>query len=85
MALLAQTSDSPGAGLIIAGIIFAVIALALAAFVVAALVSIVRSPSYTPALKALWVLGIIAVPLIGAVLWFAIGRKGPGRDYSLGA
>lgn len=42
---------------------------------IAALVSIIRSANYTRGGKALWALGVYAAPLLGALLWFIVGRK----------
>jgi hypothetical protein len=53
------------------------LALALAAVVlfVAALVSIVRSDNYAAGGKALWALAVLAFPMLGAIFWFAWGRR----------
>ncbi len=52
------------------------IALAVLALVVAAVVSILRSDAYTSAGKCLWVLMIIALPVLGSLGWFFWGRHG---------
>jgi len=47
-------------------------------FVLAA-VSIARNRASTGLEKAVWVLVILAFPLLGPILWFVIGRRG-GRE-----
>lgn len=49
------------------------------------LVSIVRSPNWSPGLKALWALAALPSGLIGMICWFVWGRNdgnsGPARAY----
>lgn len=52
--------------------LFTVVALVL---FIAALVSVLNSANYTNGLKALWALGLLAFPIIGPILWFAVGRS----------
>ncbi|BDI24075.1 PLDc N-terminal domain-containing protein [Herbiconiux sp. L3-i23] len=53
--------------------------LALAAVWVLAFVSIARADGISGAERAIWVLVVLIVPVVGAVLWFAIGRPRLGR------
>lgn len=39
------------------------------------LVSIVRSPNWTPGLKALWALAALPSGLVGIICWFVWGRN----------
>lgn len=48
--------------------------LAYIALAIAAIVSIINSRSYTSGLKALWVLAVLAFPLVGSLVWFFVGR-----------
>jgi hypothetical protein len=48
--------------------------LAAVALIVLALHDILRKPAGTPH-KLLWILVIVFIPLAGAVLYFALGRK----------
>lgn len=48
--------------------------LALLLFVVA-LIDIARSHHLTGAAQAVWVLVVLAFPVIGPLLWFVIGRR----------
>lgn len=43
---------------------------------VVALVSILRNRPASPTETTLWILVVLIAPLLGAVLWFAIGRRG---------
>lgn len=50
------------------------------ALVVTALYSISHSPGPRLPLKLLWALAVVALPVLGAVLWFALGkRRQPSR------
>lgn len=42
---------------------------------VAALISVGRNRRHTSTAKGVWVLIIIAVPVLGPILWFLIGRN----------
>lgn len=44
---------------------------------VAASLSLLRSPAQDPVLRLLWLLVILAFPVAGAGLWFALGRRAP--------
>ncbi|WP_438352943.1 PLDc N-terminal domain-containing protein [Microbacterium sp. CJ88] len=46
-------------------------------FVLAA-VSIARNRATTGTAKAVWVLVILLFPLVGAILWFLVGRRSGG-------
>lgn len=48
---------------------------AIAAFVVVALVQIVRRPFVAPLLRLLWVVVVIAFPVLGTIAWFAFGDR----------
>ncbi len=43
---------------------------------IAALVSVWRSPVHSRKAKGLWTGIVVAVPLLGAIGWFALGREG---------
>ena len=45
-----------------------------AALFICALISIARSKNYTPAGRALWLLVVFALPALGPMLWFLMGR-----------
>lgn len=50
------------------------------ALVITALYSISNSPGTRTPLKLLWALIVVAVPVLGAVLWFTVGkRRQPSR------
>ncbi|MFE7631607.1 PLDc N-terminal domain-containing protein [Kocuria sp. NPDC057446] len=44
---------------------------------VGASVSLLRGPAQDPVLRLLWLLVILAFPVAGAGLWFALGRRAP--------
>jgi len=50
------------------------------AVVIIALVQIVRSPALDNSSRPLWVLVVLAAPLIGAIVWFTSGPKPPLRS-----
>lgn len=59
-------------------VVFVLLALAVLAILVlfiAALVSTVRSPHLSPAAKTLWALIILMFPVLGSIVWFALGRN----------
>ncbi|MBY4382148.1 PLDc_N domain-containing protein [Rhodococcus fascians] len=72
-ALLASEATDRGIALGVT-ITLLVVAAAVALLWIAAVVSIVRSPRYAAAGKTLWILVIIAVPILGALGWFIWGR-----------
>ncbi len=43
----------------------------------AAVLSLLRTPGQDPVLRLLWLLVILAFPVAGAALWFALGRRAP--------
>lgn len=47
------------------------------ALMVAASASLLRTPAQDPVLRLLWLLVILAFPVAGAGLWFALGRRAP--------
>ncbi|MCJ8505120.1 PLDc N-terminal domain-containing protein [Kocuria flava] len=44
---------------------------------VAAAASLLRTPGQDPVLRLLWLLVVLAFPVVGAALWFALGRRAP--------
>ncbi|MFE7630948.1 PLD nuclease N-terminal domain-containing protein [Kocuria sp. NPDC057446] len=52
---------------------------ALIALVVVAIISLSRDRHYTAVQRLLWLPAILAVPVLGAVLWSAVGRRVPVR------
>ncbi|MGC0249441.1 PLD nuclease N-terminal domain-containing protein [Pseudactinotalea sp. Z1748] len=56
------------------GLVVVVFGLAWLALIVAALMSIAQSRNYTSGLKALWMLAVFALPFLGTLAWFLIGR-----------
>lgn len=63
------------AGVMVGGVLVLLVALAALVLVIAAIVSIVQSPRYPTGIKALWVLAVLAFPLIGSLAWFIFGRN----------
>ncbi|ROR73396.1 PLDc N-terminal domain-containing protein [Bogoriella caseilytica] len=59
-------------------LIGAAIGLSLIVLFFAAVVSIMNSRSYTAGLKALWILGVLAFPLLGPLVWFFVGKNSHG-------
>lgn len=55
-------------------VLFFVGAAAIALFF-AALISIARAPEIDGTQRALWILIVIVAPFLGAIVWFAIGRR----------
>ncbi len=78
-ALVTATESTDTDQWLLFGALVVVIALGLAivVLVVSAVISIVVSGYYTAAGKCLWILMIIALPLLGALGWFIWGRRGP--------
>ena len=48
---------------------------ALIALVVIAIISLSRDRHYTPAQRLLWLLVILAAPVLGPILWLGVGRR----------
>jgi len=48
---------------------------AVVVLIAAAAVSLFRTPGQDPVLRLLWLLVILAFPVVGAALWFARGRR----------
>ena len=48
--------------------------------IVAALLQISRVPTLRPWSRAAWILAIVAMPLLGALAWFAIGSRTPEAE-----
>ncbi|MGU3437517.1 PLD nuclease N-terminal domain-containing protein [Actinomycetes bacterium M1A6_2h] len=65
-----------GLGLGTAALIF-VLAIILGALILflGALISILRSPRYTVAGRAVWIFLVLAFPFLGPLVWFVWGRK----------
>lgn len=42
---------------------------------IAALVSIVRAPRASTGERVIWVLVVLILPLLGSIVWFAVGRR----------
>lgn len=54
---------------------------ALVALLVVAVISLSRDRYYSPTQRLLWLLVILAAPVLGPLLWFAVGRtRVLGRD-----
>ncbi|OZD07378.1 hypothetical protein CH275_08420 [Rhodococcus sp. 06-235-1A] len=65
-----------GVGLGTLGLVIAlVLTLGAAVLFIAALVSIIRSPNYTVAGRAVWIFVVLAFPFLGPLVWFVWGRK----------
>ncbi|PPF87701.1 hypothetical protein C5C03_09565 [Clavibacter michiganensis] len=60
---------------LIAGIVVVPLAIAYVALVVAAIVQVVRDRALAGLVRDLWVLGIVLAPIVGALAWFAVGRR----------
>ena len=43
--------------------------------VIVALVQVSRQPKLDPIVRALWVLIIVIAPILGAIVWLAIGQR----------
>ena len=59
-------------------LIGAAIGIGLIVLFLAAVVSIVNSRSYSAGLKVLWILAVLAFPLLGPLAWFLIGKNSHG-------
>lgn len=55
----------------------AVLALALLVVIlwVVAVLSLAKDRHYTPIQRLLWLLVVLAAPMVGSVLWLAVGRR----------
>ncbi|MGV8875071.1 MAG: PLD nuclease N-terminal domain-containing protein [Rhodococcus sp. (in: high G+C Gram-positive bacteria)] len=70
------TEQVLGVGLGTLGLVVALVVTFGAVFLfIAAVVSIVRSPNYTVAGRAVWIFVVLAFPFLGPVVWFLWGRK----------
>ncbi|ATL72127.1 PLDc_N domain-containing protein [Nocardia terpenica] len=76
---LASTATLASAGETAASIAFVVFAigfvLAAGVLFIAGVVSVLRSRNYMSGGKAIWILLMLAFPLLGPVTWFIWGRK----------
>ncbi len=50
--------------------------------VIVALVQVARLPKVDPIVRALWILIIVVAPIVGAIVWFAIGQKTTTLQFS---
>jgi len=65
-----------GVGLGTLGLVIALVLTLGAVFLfIAALISIIRSPNYTVAGRAVWIFVVLAFPFLGPLVWFVWGRK----------
>lgn len=55
-------------------IIGAALTIAVLAFIVIALVQVGREPNLPLPLRLLWVVAIIAFPVVGSLVWFGLGK-----------
>jgi ABC-type transport system involved in multi-copper enzyme maturation permease subunit len=70
------TEQVLGVGLGTLGLVIALVLTFGAVFLfIAALVSIIRSPNYTVAGRAVWIFVVLAFPFLGPLVWFVWGRK----------
>lgn len=70
---MTRIADNPVAVLLILFLVVGVLGLGL---FIAALVSILGKHSLSSDRKALWVLVVFLLPVVGSIVWFAVGRKG---------
>ncbi|WP_084477583.1 PLD nuclease N-terminal domain-containing protein [Nocardia jejuensis] len=70
---LADTGDTTGSVVVV--VIALAFALAGAVLFLAGVVSVLRSGNYASGGKAVWVLAMLAFPLVGPLAWFVWGRK----------
>ena len=80
LALLAQAANSPSTGFAISGgliIVFIIIALVASIFWLWMLIDCLTSPMPTGE-KALWAVVIIFLHLLGALIYYFVGRRGRG-------
>lgn len=70
------TEQVLGVGLGTLGLVIALVLTFGAVFLfIAALISIIRSPNYTVAGRAVWIFVVLAFPFLGPLVWFVWGRK----------
>ncbi|OZC49442.1 hypothetical protein CH294_08910 [Rhodococcus sp. 14-2483-1-1] len=70
------TEQVLGVGLGTLGLVIALVLTFGAVFLfIAALISIMRSPNYTVAGRAVWIFVVLAFPFLGPLVWFVWGRK----------
>jgi hypothetical protein len=50
---------------------------------IGALISIGRNRNYTPAGRVFWLLIVLALPVLGPILWFLIGRTALSKEQSI--
>jgi hypothetical protein len=50
--------------------------IAIAVLWISAIVSITRAEQASGTERAVWILIVVLAPLLGALLWFAVGRRG---------
>jgi len=54
------------------------------AFIIIAAVQVVRSVDISLTAKTVWIVAIIAAPLVGAMAWYLIGDRTPQIERELG-
>ena len=72
----ATDTQSTSAGGLVLAIILGLISLLVIGFIIAAIVSVATSDILAVGGKAVWILLILAFPLIGSAVWFIWGRSG---------
>ncbi len=50
--------------------------------VIVALVQVARQPKVDPIVRALWILIIVVAPIVGTIVWFAMGQKTTTLQFS---
>jgi uncharacterized integral membrane protein len=50
--------------------------------VIVALVQVARQPKMDPIVRALWILIIVVAPIVGSIVWFAIGQRTTTLQFS---
>lgn len=56
-------------------VLWSLVALAVLSFALAAVVSIARTRDVTGFRALLWIVAVLALPVVGGILWFAVGRQ----------
>jgi len=58
-------------------VLFPVVGIAIAvivAFIVIAVIQVIREPGLPLLLRALWIIVLVAAPVLGTLIWFAFGQ-----------
>jgi len=61
--------------------LFFTLGFALVGFWIFALIEIIQRPFYNDTEKVVWLLLVLAVPFLGTILYFSLGRKQLQLDY----